>query len=106
MPAAENDREIGVPLFKRARDFSSLADHGAGHERDTQTDRIARLFQDALLVVGGNRGIDQANLVTGPDQRCRDRQDAEWCGGLTACKRWKRRKRFFSSYPHSVVKAS
>ena len=65
MPAAQDDREICVPLLDAVGDLHGLANHGAGDQRDSKTQGVPDLLKHSVLVVGGDGGVDENHLVAG-----------------------------------------
>src|SRR3954447_22536055 len=77
MPPAEHNREVRIPLFDCSRNLDSFADHWAGDQRDSQAEGIFNFFENALLVVGSDRSINDADVVSGIKQRRRDGENPE-----------------------------
>src|ERR1700761_4264565 len=97
MPTAQNDRKIGIPCLDGARNFHRLPNHRPGNERNTKAQRIAHFLEYSLGVIGRDRGIDNADLVSGAKQRCGDRQDTQRSGRIRTGKRGKEEDYFFGS---------
>ncbi len=84
MPASENDRKFRVPLLDCPRHVNRVLDHGSCNDRDSQTDRVFHLIENPADVIGLDRGVDDANLVSRAQQGSGDRQEAERSRGLDA----------------------
>src|SRR5262249_31358116 len=86
MPSAENYWLLRIELLGRACDLHGLLDHRTGDQRDSEAQRIIKFFDDALLEIWSDRGVDDADLVAGVEQRVRQSQDAQRRSRLLARK--------------------
>ena len=77
MPAPEDDGKVLVPGFDGAGNFHRLSNHGPGHQRNSETKGILDFLQNALLEVRCDRGVNNDDLISGTNERCRDRQQTQ-----------------------------
>jgi hypothetical protein len=81
MPTAKDHRKIRIPALHRARYFHSLPNHRAGYQRNPQAQGVLHFLQNPLLVVGGDRRIDDLYRIAGPQQwRCHRQNTQRRCG--------------------------
>src|ERR1700733_11123102 len=90
MPSAQDDGKIRIPFFNGTSDFDCLPDHWTGHKRDTKAEGIAHFFEHALFIIWSDGGIDQAYLISGPKQRCRNSQNAQGRSRIRTCEGWEK----------------
>ena len=62
----------GYSRLGGARDLHGFTNHGSGHQRYRQAERVRQFLQHGLLEIRRDGGIDDAHLVTGLQQRCRN----------------------------------
>jgi len=77
VPSPENHRKAGVEPLCLGRNPDCLAHHGSGYQGDGKAQRIVELRQNTTLKSRRDRGIDDAYLVAGTQQRGGYCQDAE-----------------------------
>ena len=88
MPAAQDDGELRIPILDGLGCIHGVFDHGSGHHRDAKTQSVLDLIENALLVVGSNGGVNDANVESSIEQRRGNSQEPQWRRGFNARKRW------------------
>ena len=94
VPSAQDDGEVRIPLLDGASNFNRFPDHRSGHKRDTKAECITYFFENALLIVWSDGGIDEADLVPSTLQRRCDRQNTQRRRRIGAGKRRKEKNNF------------
>src|SRR4029077_12995128 len=89
MPSAENHRKIGIPGFHGSSNLHCFADHWTGDKGDAQAKSVLHFFEDALLVVWCDGGVDQADGITSAQEWSGDCQQSQRRRCITAGKRRK-----------------
>jgi len=86
VPSTKDDREVRVPELDASRNLHGFPNHGACDQRDSEAYRVANLIENALLVVRGDRGVDQSHVVSRAQERRGDGEQTKRSRGLRARK--------------------
>ena len=65
MPSPQDNGKFRIPFLDRLRGIHGVLDHWAGYHGDPEAESVLDLVKNTLLVVGRNRGVDDANFETG-----------------------------------------
>ena len=69
-----------------ARNLHGFPNHRACDQRDSEANRVANLIENALLVVGRDRGVDQSHVVSRSQERRGDGEQTKRSRGFRARK--------------------
>src|SRR4051795_9424986 len=105
MPAAEYDREIRIPLLDRFSNLDCFTNHRSGDQRDSEAESVLNLFKNALFVVGSDRRVDDADVVSRFEQRRRDGKDSQRSRSLNAGERGDKEDDLFRRFHLSAFRS-